>query len=276
MVGYDFQSAKVVIVTGGGSGIGRALCLSVAARGVQTVVAADIDLPGAEETVREIQDLGSGCQAKALYADVSTRQGVVALIDDVERAHGPVDAFFANAGISGGFGTIDADSTEVWDRMMAIHVYQTVHAAKRLLPGLARRRGCIAVTSSAAGLLTMLGCAGYATTKHAARSLAEWLSITYGEAGLHVACLCPQAVETKMLSAANLPKSTNVAAFDGCISADTASESLCKSLEAGNFLALPHPEVATYMRRKAEDVDRWIKGMAASQTKALPFLKSML
>merc|ERR1712232_493119 len=112
---------------------------------------------------------------------------------------------------------------------MAIHVYQTVHAARRLLPDLARRRGCIAITSSAAGLLTMLGCAPYAASKHAARSLAEWLSITYGGAGLHVACLCPQAVETKMFPATSskTSQSANIAAIDGCISASAASESLC-------------------------------------------------
>mmetsp|Transcript_55354 Transcript_55354/g.159143 ORF Transcript_55354/g.159143 Transcript_55354/m.159143 type:complete len:276 (-) Transcript_55354:85-912(-) len=270
--GYDFSKAKVAIVTGGGSGIGRAICLSLARRGVATVVAADIDTEGAAETVRQVEALCLGVRGLVLRADVGSQAGVDKLVDEVEAAAGPVDAFFANAGIAGDHFGLEAATPEIWERMMAINVYQSVYAAKRLLPDLARRGSCFAVTSSAAGLLMQMGTVAYTVTKHAARSLAEWLAVTYGDAGLHVACLCPQAVASKMTAGG-----TGVAGLDGMIPAEAASESLMKALEAGTFLALPHPQVGDYVKRKAENIDRWLAGMRRSQAKVLaPMLKSQL
>merc|ERR1719265_391811 len=154
---------------------------------------------------------------------------------------------------------------------MGVNVYQSVMAARRLLPALAERQGAFAIVSSAAGLMMQLGSVAYTTTKHASRALAEWLCVTYGDQGLHVACLCPQAVESKMTASGAGP-----AGGDGMISADAASESLFQALEQGHFLALPHPEVDKYMKRKAEDVDRWIRGMRRVQKQFLPLMQSRL
>lgn len=270
--GFDFSKAKVAIVTGGGSGIGRAICLGVARRGVRAVVVADLDLPAAEETAQLVRDLGLGTSARATKCNVSLPEDVDKLIGDTEKQEGAVDAFFANAGIGGDFGGVDGASLELWQRMMGVNVYQSVYAARRLLPDLAKRGGCFAVTSSAAGLMMQMGSIAYTTTKHASRALAEWLSVTYGGSGLHVACLCPQAVETKMTA-----MGAGVAGLDGMLSAGETAESLFKTLEDGKFLALPHAEVDTYMKRKANDIDRWLKGMRRSQEKVLgPLLKSKL
>lgn len=268
--GYNLRKAKVAIVTGGGSGIGRALCLGLARRGVASIVVADLDALGAEETAAQVRSIGS--TARAVHCDVSSPSGVDSLIGDTERCEGQVDAFFANAGIGGDFGWVDSASDELWQRMMGVNVYQSVYAARRLLPGLAHRNGCFAVVSSAAGLLSQMGSVAYTTTKHASRALAEWLSITYGDLGLHVACLCPQAVESKMTA-----NGTGPAGLDGIVSADVAAECLFKALEAGRFLALPHPEVDKYVKRKAEDIDRWLIGMRRLQAKVLgPFLRSKM
>lgn len=263
--GFDFSRAGVAVVTGAGSGIGRALCLSLARHGVRAVVAADLDLAGAEETAKQISHLALGGSARPVRCDASSPEDIDRLITDTEKQEGPVDAFFANAGIGGDAGGVDAASLELWHKMMAINVYQAVHAARRLLPDLAKRGGCFAVTSSAAGLMTQLGSIAYTTTKHAARALTEWLAITYGDAGLHVACLCPQAVESKMTAGST----GGPAGLDGIITAEAASECLLKTLEEGKFLALPHPQVDTYVKRKAGDVDRWLQGMRKQQAKLI-------
>jgi len=269
MASFSFAAAKVAVVTGGGSGIGRALCFGLAKRGVKSIVVVDVDARGAEETAEQLRHFG-GCSSRAARCDVSTEADVNRLIDDVEQNEGLIDVFMANAGIGGDFGLVDGASMELWHRMMGVNVYQSVYAARRLLPSLAERGGCFTVTSSAAGLMMQMGSIAYTTTKHASRALAEWLAVTYGDAGLRVACLCPQAVETKMTAGG-----TGVAGLDGLIGADVACESLFKAVESGQFLALPHPEVATYVKRKAEDIDRWMKGMRKVQAKVLePMLQA--
>jgi len=259
---YDFSTAKVAIVTGGGSGIGRAICLSLARRGVKYIVAADIDFEGAKETVAQIEALALGLSPCAVKADVASEAGVFKLIDEVEEKCGKVDCFFANAGIGGDLYLKDA-SPKNFERQMAVNVYQSVHAARKLLPDLAKRGGCFAITASAAGLMMQMGSLVYTTTKHAARSVAEWLAVTYGDAGLHVACLCPQAVVSKMTTGLD----ATVASVDGILPAEAASENLCKALEAGVFFSLPHPQVGEYVKRKAENMDRWLAGMRRAQKK---------
>jgi NAD(P)-dependent dehydrogenase (short-subunit alcohol dehydrogenase family) len=270
---------RVAVVTGGASGIGRALCLALAEHGAAAVVVSDSDAPGAARVAAEITE--SGRTAVAVAADVASEPDVQALAGRAEQEFGQIDLFFSNAGIivAGGIEVPDA----AWSRIWAINVHSHVYAARAILPGmLARGGGYLVVTASAAGLLTQLGSAPYAVTKHAAVALAEWLSITYGDRGIAVSCLCPQAVSTN-LGATSLrevgglvppapdtgavPSSAGngsvslQASVDGVLTPDQVAASVLAGVADERFLILPHPEVATYELRRATDRDRWLSGM---------------
>lgn len=268
---------RVAVVTGGASGIGRALCLAFVTGGAAGVVVADVDAQGAAAVAAEITSAGN--KALAVTADMSREAEVQALVARAEEAFGRIDVFCSNAGIivAGGVEVPD----EAWSRIWAINVQSHVYVARAVLPGmLARGEGYLVITASAAGLLTQLGSAPYAVTKHAAVALAEWLAITYGDRGIRVSCLCPQAVTTN-LGATSLREigglalaardgavpSTDAgsvsrqAAVDGVLTPDQVAASVVDGLAAERFLMLPHPEVATYERRRAEDRDRWLGGM---------------
>src|SRR5215472_8030332 len=271
---------RVVVVTGGASGIGRALCLAFADRGAPGVVVADVDGHGAAAVAEEIGSRGR--QAVAVTADMSREDDVQALASRAQETFGRIDVFCSNAGIivAGGVEVHD----DAWSRIWAINVQSHVYVARAILPAmLARGEGYFVITASAAGLLTQLGSAPYAVTKHAAVALAEWLAITYGDRGIRVSCLCPQAVTTN-LGATSLRELGSIvpapidghggaipsgdagsvsrqAAVDGVLTADQVAVSVIDGLAKERFLILPHPEVATYERRRAEDRDRWIGGM---------------
>ena len=190
-------SGKVAVVTGGASGVGQSLCLGLAERGAAGVVVCDIDAEGAAKVAAEIE--AAGHRAIAVRADVSKEADVQALVGRTEAAFGQVDLFFSNAGIIVAGGPEASD--EAWSRIWAINVQSHVYVARAVLPGmLARGEGYLEITASAAGLLTQLGSAPYAVTKHAAVAFAEWLSITHGEQGIVVSCLCPQAFTSNLLS----------------------------------------------------------------------------
>jgi NAD(P)-dependent dehydrogenase (short-subunit alcohol dehydrogenase family) len=241
-------AGKVAVVTGGGSGIGRALAHAIAAEGAASVVVAD--LHGAEAVAEEVGGIGVTC-------DVTREDDVRALLD---RA-GPVDAFFANAGTAAGSDEQTAD--EIWDRAIAVNLRAHVTAARLLVPGwLERGSGCFVVTASAAGLLTQIGVAPYAVTKHASVAFAEWLSVTYGDRGIHVSCVCPMGVDTPMARSGmeSVAIASVVAAGDVLTPEDVAA-AVIEGLAEERFLILPHPEVLEYFRRKASDYDRWLGGM---------------
>jgi NAD(P)-dependent dehydrogenase (short-subunit alcohol dehydrogenase family) len=246
---------KVVVVTGGAHGIGRALCRRFAAEGARAVVVADVDAD-AGTVAREVNGL-------AVIADVSAESEVSRLVTTAIEAFGRVDLFCSNAGISvrGPFETIaDAD----WQRIWQINVMAHVHAARALLPAmLAAGEGYLLQTASAAGLLTQIGSAPYAVTKHAAVAFAEWLAITYGDRGIKVSCLCPQGVRTRMLEGA--PGETHALLDEHAIDPGAVADAVIAGLAAETFLILPHPDVAEYVRRKASDPDRWIRGMRRLQ-----------
>ena len=244
---------KVVVVTGGASGIGRALCLRFAAEGARAVVVSDINLDGIDRTVAAIAG-----QTKVLgvRTDVGKEEEVSALVQSALEAHGQVDLFCSNAGIftPGGEDVPTADWQKIWDINVMSHVY----AARAVLPGmLARGEGYLLNTSSAAGLLSQVGSAPYSVTKHAAVGFAEWLSITYGKRGVRVSVLCPQAVRTQMTAGSN----GGVAGLDGMLEPEQLADTVIETLEEERFLCLPHPEVLTYMQRKTDDYDRWLGGM---------------
>lgn len=251
-------SGKVAVVTGGGSGIGKALATRFVAEGAKGVVVADMNGDNAAAVASE---LGERCVA--VTADVTKEADVRAIVARAEEAFGPVDVFCSNAGIGGGGGIEAAD--EVWAATWGVHVLAHVYAARAVVPGMIERgSGYLVNTASAAGLLTNLGNAPYSVTKHAAVAFAEWLSITYGDRGVRVSCLCPQGVRTPMLLG-GLDQSdaaaSAVLAAGGMVEPEDVAEAVVQTMREERFLVLPHPEVAEYLRRKADDPDRWLGGM---------------
>jgi len=268
-------AGKVAVVTGGASGVGKALCFGLAERGAAGVVVCDIDGPGAADVAAAL--VAAGSLAIAVTADMSKERDVQQLVSRAEDEFGSVDLFFSNAGIIVAGGQEASD--DAWSRIWAINVHSHVYVARAVLPRmLAKGAGYIVITASAAGLLTQLGSAPYAVTKHAAVAFAEWLSITYGDRGIRVSCLCPQAFSSNLLTtsrrevgAQSLPDTASTgsaqAAVDGVLSSEQVAESVFAALGTEQFLILPHPEVATYERRRADDRERWLRGMRRMQAR---------
>lgn len=240
---------KITVITGAASGIGKALAVRFKAEGAKLVVCADRNGEGARATAKDVGSV-------AFETDVSKEEDIKRLIDTVEKDHGPIDLFFSNAGIGigGGAEASNADWQRIWDINVMAHVW----AARHLVPLMAARGGGYLVsTSSAAGLLSQIGSAPYAVTKHAAVGLAEWLAITHGDQGIKVSVLCPQAVRTAMTAG----NPDGVASIDGMMEPDIVAEECVKAIRAEDFLILPHAEVLQYMRNKTGDYNRWIGGM---------------
>jgi NAD(P)-dependent dehydrogenase (short-subunit alcohol dehydrogenase family) len=253
---------KVVLVTGGANGIGRALCERFAAEGARGIAVVDLDAGTAAEVASSLGDVAIG-----IGADVGREADVAAAVEQTEARFGPIDLLVSNAGIGvvGGVDAADEDWQRIWDVNVMAHVY----AARAVLPGmLARGEGYLLNTASAAGLLTNLGTLPYSVTKHAAVGLAEWLAITHGDAGIKVSCLCPQGVRTNMVAqATDGGTAGDVVVAQGLIEPEEVAGAVVAGLRAESFLILPHPEVLTYFQRKAGDYDRWLAGMRRLQAR---------
>jgi NAD(P)-dependent dehydrogenase (short-subunit alcohol dehydrogenase family) len=250
-------TGRVVVVTGGARGIGRALATRFASAGAEAVFVADVDLDGASAVAREIH-------GTAVQCDVSREADVKKLVDQVEAGHGRIDIFCSNAGIAVGGGPEAAD--DQWQRIWDINLMSHVFVARHALPGMLKRgEGYLLGTVSAAGLLNHVFAAPYGVTKAAALSLFEWLSIAHGDQGIRVSCLCPQGVKTDMLAAERKLGLNFVT--EGALEPDAVAEVVLQGVHDEKFLILPHPEVAEYFRRKAEDYDRWLKGMRRLRAK---------
>ena len=257
---------RICVVTGGASGIGRAMCQRFAAEGARAVVVVDRDADGALATVASIGD-----RATARTADVTVEADIEALVAHTEDEIGPIDLFASNAGILG-YGGIEA-TDETWSLVWSVNVLAHLYAARAMVPlMLERGSGYLLSTASAAGLLTQPGDAPYSVTKHAAVALAEWLAITYGDRGITVSCLCPMAVDTAMLGGgqeagagddapAGLRTAAGAAAVQGVLSPEQVAEAAVEGIRSERFLILPHPEVATFEQRRSADRDRWLAGM---------------
>ena len=240
---------KVVIITGGASGIGKAVGKLMVNKGADKVFLADQNENLLNETAEEIGAIPIVC-------DVSNEESVIALVNEVILQTNVIDIFMSNAGIyvEGDENTLNQE----WMRNWSIHVMAHVYAARAVLPGMIKREsGYLINTSSAAGLLTHIDSATYSTTKHAAIGFAEYLSINYGSKGIKVSVLCPQAVKTAM----TLGREDSVASVDGMLEPDFLAEVVLQSVYDEEFLILPHPEVLTYMQRKTSDYERWLGGM---------------
>ena len=263
-------SGKHAVVTGAANGIGRALAHRFHEAGAR-VVLSDVDADG---VAREATALNAARPDSALgiAADIGSEQGNIDLIRGAEASFGTIDLFFANAGI--GQGT-DLETPEaVWEAAFNINTHAHRWAAKHLLPTwLERGEGYFCSTASAAGILSQIGSAPYSMTKHAAVAFAEWLSLTYGDRGIRVSCLCPQGVNTNMLNAGDMAgagAASSVVRSAGVVlePADVA-DFVYGVIQAETFLIAPHPEVLTYWSRKVGDYDRWLAGMRKLQARML-------
>lgn len=254
---------KTVIVTGGGSGIGRALCIAFSNQGAKVVVA-DINPQNANSVAAEVDGL-------AIVCDACVESDIVNLVRQSENHFGPVDLFCSNAGIFKGEPTHAASaSNEDWATCWKLHVMAHVYAARAVLPSMIQRgSGYFVQMASAAGLLNQIGDAAYSTTKHAAVGFAESLSITHGDDGIKVSVICPQYVATPMLGYSNDHTPEPQASSTGLITPEQVANTVVAGIEAEEFLILPHPEVADYLRAKTEDYDRWLGGMRKLRRKII-------
>jgi NAD(P)-dependent dehydrogenase (short-subunit alcohol dehydrogenase family) len=247
------------VITGGGNGIGAALARRFTAEGARGVVVADVDDAGLEA-------VATATGARPVWCDVTKPGEITALIDDAETTFGPIDLFCSNAGIivPGGIET----PADEWQRCIDVNLMAHVWAAQELVPRMiGRGGGYLLHTASAAGLLTQIGSVTYSVTKHAVVSLAEFLAITYGDQGIKVSVLCPQAVRTNMTA---FVEDGGVAGVDGMLEPDDVADAVVNGLDTERFLILPHPQVLEYFRRKGSDYDRWLAGMRRLQARFEP------
>jgi NAD(P)-dependent dehydrogenase (short-subunit alcohol dehydrogenase family) len=260
------ESTSIAVVTGGGHGIGRALCRRLAADGVKVVVA-DIEGDAAEVVATEV-----GGAAKQI--DVSDEAAIVRLVDEVEADIGPIDMFISNAGVAFGDGDSGSISKEGglnpiddrWDISWNVNVMAQVYAARSVIPKMLQRGGGhIINVASAAGLLSQIGDAAYSTTKHASVGFSESLAINYGDDGIKVSVVCPQAVATRLIGMEDDSGATEGGfggnELDGIQKAEDVADIIVEQAREGRFMILSHPQVTGYIQRKSENYDRWIGGM---------------
>jgi NAD(P)-dependent dehydrogenase (short-subunit alcohol dehydrogenase family) len=248
-------AGKVAVVTGAAGGIGAAMARRFAREGARGVVVADLNEGPLQALAKEIGGLAVAC-------DVAKEVDIVTLVTRAEEHFGPVDVFCSNAGLvrEGDEEALDGE----WNLNWSVHLMSHVYAARAVVKKMAARgSGYLVNTASAAGLLTSIPSATYAVTKHAAVAFAEWLAITYGDKGVRVSVLCPQAVRTAMIQG----REGGSASVDGIIEPDELADCVVRTMDEEKFLILPHPQVLEYMRRKTADYDRWLTGMRRLRAK---------
>lgn len=239
----------VCVITGGSGGIGKAMAAAFLEAGAEAAVLADLDASAVQHAATELNCEGRVC-------NVTDESDIVDLVRHCESRYGRIDLFCSNAG-AGGEGVLTDAENAVWQLQWELHVMSHVYAARAVLPGMLERgQGYLLNTASAAGLLAALGSGPYSVTKAAAVKLAEFIAITHGDDGIGVSVLCPQGVNTAMA-----PRSLGDGQTDGIIEPEALAQTVLEALEAERFHVLPHPEVEDYVRRKGDDIDRWLHGM---------------
>lgn len=248
-------AGRQIVITGAAGGIGRALARRFAQESPRALVLADRDMAGAQAIAAEVGGL-------AVELDAGSEASVRSLIETARTANGPVDIFISNAGVPGAGGGPEV-ADEVWDEAWRVNVMAHVWAARALLPEMLERGdGYLINTASAAGLLTQVSSLVYSVTKHAAVSLAEWLSIEYAEQGVRVSCICPQGVRTPMLELAMTDAAGSAALLSGgLIEPEDVADAVIEGIRAERMLILPHENVAGFMAFKGAEPERWLKGM---------------
>ena len=270
-------TGRICGVTGAASGIGLALVDELISSGATHVAMIDFDEEGLRDALFKRERYRSMLSTHRV--NVRSEPQLKAALQKIEDEIGPIDIFFSNAGISrsGGVDAGDEDWLDSWDVNVMAHIY----AARFLVPKMTERKcGHLVQTASAAGLLSVLGAAPYAVTKHAAVALSEWMAITYRPLGISVSCICPQGVRTPMLFPElknGTPGSSNTLADTVAQSAVTSAGSVLEPEDVARiaiqgvrddkFLILPHPEVAKFMVKKATDTETWLSQMIRISTK---------
>jgi|TARA_B110000881_G_scaffold54949_1_gene46837 NAD(P)-dependent dehydrogenase (short-subunit alcohol dehydrogenase family) len=247
---------KVVVITGGSGGIGKAMAKAFLAEGAKSIVLADLHEDAVKAAAAEIGCIGTVC-------DVTKEADIISVVEQTLASEGQIDLFCSNAG-AGGNGLLTEAANEVWQGQWDLHVMSHLYAARAVLPSMIERgEGYLLNTASAAGLLAAIGSGPYTVTKAAAVKLAEFLSITHGDDGIGVSVLCPQGVNTAMA-----PRSLGDGQTDGIIEPEQLAQTVVECIREGRFHVLPHPEVEDYVRRKGDDVDRWLLGMRRLRRKS--------
>ncbi|MGV0833982.1 SDR family oxidoreductase [Mycolicibacterium thermoresistibile] len=260
---------RVAVVTGAGAGIGAAIARALVQARAKVVIT-DID----EASVRDVADGINRTSPRSVISvggDAGAEEDIDRAVTLAETEFGPLDLYFANAGIGSGSG-LDAPDN-LWQNVIDVNVMAHVRAARRVVPGwIERGSGYFVSTASAAGLLTQLGSVAYSVTKHAAIGFAEWLAITYGDQGVRVSCLCPMGVDTKLLrpdvtltDESDVLMQRAVQTAGTVLTPDAVADMTLEAIDDERFLVLPHPEVLEMYRRKGADYDRWLRGMRRYQ-----------
>ncbi|MBX7172924.1 MAG: SDR family oxidoreductase [Pyrinomonadaceae bacterium] len=250
---------KIILVTGGANGIGKALCERFVVEGAEKIIVTDIDLANANKVAKEINGI-------AIELDVSNESQVIEVVTQILHQFGRIDFVCSNAGIGGAEGSLEV-SNEVWQKIYEVNVLSHVYLARAVFPSMIENgSGAFLITSSAAGLLTHPTAAPYVVSKHGAVALAESLAIEFGDKGIYVSCLCPQGVKTNLILGEDNP---NNFLHQGAITAEECANAVVNALEKETFLILPHKEVAQFIVNKAENRDRWLHSLRKIRTAVL-------